>query len=312
VRTARSTSGTPISYLWGREAGLPQLVDDGTQSYLGDGDARQQTGRTGDTTSLLPDALGSVRGLASGTSGLAGSADDDVFGAVRATSGASSTFGFAGEQSDPESGLSFLRARYYSPAVGRFFSADSLSPNAPGTQGYNPYAYAANNPTTWTDPSGHLAPPPAYWLPPTDVATSGSALFLTVTDSLIVACAWSAPCTAVLATGARLIATHPAYAAVVALVVVAVGLTVCGLDSSTAMLAQGESGPVGLFAYATYSCMETAIRVLWHAFSQGSPHPCNGPCPTPTPPPTPEPTPSPDPCAYFNNGNYSAFRSEPG
>jgi hypothetical protein len=30
-----------------------------------------------------------------------------------------------------------------------------VQPNAPGTQGYNRYAYAANNPTTWTDPSGH-------------------------------------------------------------------------------------------------------------------------------------------------------------
>lgn len=27
----------------------------------------------------------------------------------------------------------------------------------PGTQGYNLYAYVANNPTTWVDPSGHSA-----------------------------------------------------------------------------------------------------------------------------------------------------------
>jgi hypothetical protein len=36
-------------------------------------------------------------------------------------------------------------------------SADSVIPNAAGTQGYNLYGYAANNPTTWTDPSGHVA-----------------------------------------------------------------------------------------------------------------------------------------------------------
>ncbi len=32
-----------------------------------------------------------------------------------------------------------------------------MQPNAPGTQGYNLYAYTANNPTTWVDPSGDSA-----------------------------------------------------------------------------------------------------------------------------------------------------------
>jgi hypothetical protein len=46
-------------------------------------------------------------------------------------------------------------ARKLDPTLGRFLSADTVSPNAPGTQGFNPYAYVANNPTTWTDPNGH-------------------------------------------------------------------------------------------------------------------------------------------------------------
>ncbi len=41
------------------------------------------------------------------------------------------------------------------PTLGRFLSADTVQPNAPGTQGYNLYAYTANNPTTWTDLSGN-------------------------------------------------------------------------------------------------------------------------------------------------------------
>jgi RHS repeat-associated protein len=50
--------------------------------------------------------------------------------------------------------LVHLRARDLHPTIGRFLSADAVQPNAPGTQGHNLYAYAANNPTTWTDPSG--------------------------------------------------------------------------------------------------------------------------------------------------------------
>jgi hypothetical protein len=51
----------------------------------------------------------------------------------------------------------YLRARSLDPGTGRLLSADSVFPNAPGTQGYNLYAYVANNPATWLDPTGHSA-----------------------------------------------------------------------------------------------------------------------------------------------------------
>ena len=50
-----------------------------------------------------------------------------------------------------------------SPSLGRFLSADSVQPNAPGTQGYDAYAYVANNPTTWVDPSGNQAELAMSW-----------------------------------------------------------------------------------------------------------------------------------------------------
>jgi len=131
------------------------LVDDGTQRYLHAGGVLAGIDASNNAAYPLLDGLGSVRGRTDGTGALVGTANYDAFGAIRSQTGAGGTFGFAGEQRDAETGLTYLRARMYSPGLGRFLSRDTVSPNAPGTQGYNPYAYAANNPTTWTDPSGH-------------------------------------------------------------------------------------------------------------------------------------------------------------
>ena len=43
--------------------------------------------------------------------------------------------------------------RFYDPLLGRFVSADSVTP--PGSQGLNRYAYGLNNPVKYTDPNGH-------------------------------------------------------------------------------------------------------------------------------------------------------------
>jgi RHS repeat-associated protein len=86
-----------------------------------------------------------------------GTAEYDAFGNRRASSGAQGAIGWAGELRDATTGLTYLRARDYAPGVGRFLTRDTVQPSGPGTQGYNPYAYAGNNPTTLTDPSGHQA-----------------------------------------------------------------------------------------------------------------------------------------------------------
>lgn len=138
--TSKSVGGVGTTYLWDRLADLPQLVGEGTNGGTG----RQD---------LLLDGVGSARGVGDGT-GLVGSASYDAFGSLCASSNAGSVLGFTGQQLDSETGFTFLRSRYLDPSLGRFLSSDPVQPNAPGTQGYNLYAYVANNPTTWVDPSG--------------------------------------------------------------------------------------------------------------------------------------------------------------
>lgn len=60
--------------------------------------------------------------------------------------------GFLGAPED-DTGLVFLGARYYDPALGRFTSPDPLL-DLRSPQWANPYTYAGNNPATFSDPSG--------------------------------------------------------------------------------------------------------------------------------------------------------------
>jgi len=60
-------------------------------------------------------------------------------------------FRYCGEYFDGETGLIYLRARYYDPSVGRFISED------PVRAGTNWYIYANNNPIMFIDPMGEDA-----------------------------------------------------------------------------------------------------------------------------------------------------------
>jgi len=75
-----------------------------------------------------------------------------------ATGSAPSAWGYAGEYQEGQTGLIYLRARWYDPATGRFLTRDPFAgiPTVPAT--LNPYVYALNNPVMYTDPSGEVIP----------------------------------------------------------------------------------------------------------------------------------------------------------
>ena len=57
-------------------------------------------------------------------------------------------FRYCAEYFDTETGTIYLRARYYSPVIGRFTQLDPIR------DGLNWYAYCRNNPIVFVDPSG--------------------------------------------------------------------------------------------------------------------------------------------------------------
>ncbi len=64
-------------------------------------------------------------------------------------------FRYRGYYYDTETGLYFLKTRYYDPEVGRFITIDDISYIDPETiNGLNLYAYCGNNPVMNVDPNG--------------------------------------------------------------------------------------------------------------------------------------------------------------
>ena len=68
---------------------------------------------------------------------------------------------FTGKPQDPDTGLSYLGARYYSPQLGRFMGIDPKAVDPGDPHSFNRYAYANNNPYKFVDPDGRAAE--AFW-----------------------------------------------------------------------------------------------------------------------------------------------------
>lgn len=153
LRFSSQVSGSPVQrWVSDTNGALARVVDDGARKYVhGMGLAYSIAGSTLEVYHV--DRLGSVRLLTDGTGAVTATYRSDPWGSTISTTGSSSQpFGYTGEPGG--SGLTYLRARYYSADLGRFLTRDRWLgvPSAPQT--LNRHAYVANNPVNLTDPSG--------------------------------------------------------------------------------------------------------------------------------------------------------------
>jgi len=152
LRTSKTVNGTTETYVWDATTDDdPLLLSDGSTNYLyGPDDAPlEQMDGSGNLLWYHHDQQGSTRLLTNNAGVVRGTATYDAYGAITATTGTTTPLGYDGQYTDTETGLIYLRARYYDPVTAQFLTRDPAT-----TQTGQPYQYADDDPLDQGDPSG--------------------------------------------------------------------------------------------------------------------------------------------------------------
>jgi RHS repeat-associated protein len=188
-------------------------IDEPLVRYQGAGSAAK--------TWLYADHLGSIVAGADAAGTASATYSYGPFGET--APGADVRFGYTGQLHFGELGLSYYKARFYSPALGRFLQTDPV-----GTaDGLNLYAYVGNSPLNKTDPSGAVAE--TVW-DIANLAMGGASLFYNIKQG------------------------HYGWAAVDA-----VGLVYDGIATGVPFLPAGASA--GLKAYRAGASVKNSVTV---------------------------------------------------
>lgn len=151
LRMSKTANSSTSQFLWDLASALPRLLKDGSTAYVyapGGLPLEQVTGST--VLWLHHDQLGGTRLVTNSSGSSQATYTFDAYGNLTASTGTiTNPIRFAGEYWDAESGLYYLRARYFDAATGKFLTRD---PMLGVTR--QPYTYVKDNPLNKTDPSG--------------------------------------------------------------------------------------------------------------------------------------------------------------
>ena len=142
--------GNITPYVWDRGRIVADLWEDKVASlyyYGADGIAVRKYCESEEINVHLKNVHGDVMGVTDERGYVIERYRYDAFG-NNLTDDTTEPFGYCGEYFDDESGLIYLRNRYYDPETGRFITED------PAKDGVNWYSYASNDPVNFIDPWG--------------------------------------------------------------------------------------------------------------------------------------------------------------
>lgn len=158
-RVRKSSSSGTSSYLWDGDNLFAELDGSGNRvieyTYYPNLDQPHSMRRWSAGVATMyyfaTDHPGNVVGVINASRQLVARYDYRPFGTIEDSSGTlANRLRFAGRELDGETGLYYLRARYYDPSLGRFLSEDATGLAG----GINSYVYADNDPVNRTDPLG--------------------------------------------------------------------------------------------------------------------------------------------------------------
>jgi RHS repeat-associated protein len=151
---SRTVGLTTQHFVWDSGESPESLLSDGEDSYLygPGGISFEQISSGGVPEYLHHDQLGSTRLLTNSSGEAEGTFTYGAYGVLTGHTGTSTTaLGYAGKYTLGQSGLQYLRARFYDPATAQFMTVD---PAVATTR--SPYSYARSNPLRFYDPSGRI------------------------------------------------------------------------------------------------------------------------------------------------------------
>jgi RHS repeat-associated protein len=149
LRTETRNGVSVTRFVWDPStSGL--LAEDDTSYLYGPDGPFEEIGGNGTARFYHHDRLGSVRTVTDTSGDRVASQTFDAYGNVVASTGSRRIpFGFASQYTDPDTGLIYMRARFYDPKTAQFLTRDPLEQLTEQA-----YQYAGDDPVNATDPLG--------------------------------------------------------------------------------------------------------------------------------------------------------------
>ena len=149
LRLSKTVNGTKTNFIWDGNDLVLEVNGNNLRSYAKAPGYMRTGTNTEDTDKLYVfNGHGDVTTLTDMSGNKVTDYDYDAFGNQKRTVNDFNPFRYCGEYQDTETGLIYLRNRYYNPEIGRFINED------PVKDGVNWYSYCGGNPIAFIDSFG--------------------------------------------------------------------------------------------------------------------------------------------------------------